>query len=251
MLTAADGISYAACDATISTVMATRGERFWGETKTLPPEAAEALKRAEEQLTLRGISYSFCVLNLDSGRMATANTVQRFYSASCVKAPFITGLLQAGYRPTDDMYLAGHNSDNEAYERLLAMGVTHDEVVRRLDGIRRRFQAEHPGREERYLPQCHRLLDEVLVEVEDERAGKKRVRDAREDDALTLARAANLPGPLGAEAFRILDESQRAAARGDSVRSAELGAERRAWCELHRDEVWGHCGRAAAGAAGA
>ena len=114
MLTAADGISYAACDATISTVMATRGERFWGETKTLPPEAAEALKRAEEQLTLRGISYSFCVLNLDSGRMATANTVQRFYSASCVKAPFITGLLQAGYRPTDDMYLAGHNSDNEA-----------------------------------------------------------------------------------------------------------------------------------------
>ncbi len=118
MLTAADGISYAACDATISTVMATRGERFWGETKTLPPEAAEALKRAEEQLTLRGISYSFCVLNLDSGRMATANTVQRFYSASCVKAPFVTGLLQAGYRPTDDMYLAGHNSDNEAYERL-------------------------------------------------------------------------------------------------------------------------------------
>ena len=144
-------------------------------------------------------------------------------------------------------YKFGH----EAYERLLAMGVTHDEVVRRLDGIRRRFQAEHPGREERYLPQCHRLLDEVLVEVEDERAGKKRVRDAREDDALTLARAANLPGPLGAEAFRILDESQRAAARGDSVRSAELGAERRAWCELHRDEVWGHCGRAAAGAAGA
>lgn len=139
----------------------------------------------------------------------------------------------------------------EAYERLLAMGVTHDEVARRLDGIRRRFQAEHPGREERYLPQCHRLLDEVLVEVEDERAGRQRARDARKDDASTLARAANLPGPLGTEAFRLLEESQRAAARGDSGRSAELEAERRAWCERHRNEVWGHCGLAAAGAAGA
>lgn len=139
----------------------------------------------------------------------------------------------------------------ETYERLLAMGVSHDEVVLRLDAIRRRFQAEHPGREERYLPQCHRLLDEVLVEVEDERAGERRAREARADDASTLVRAANLPGPLGSEAFRLLEESQRAAARGDSGRSAELETERRAWCERHRDEVWGHRGRAAAGDAGA
>lgn len=139
----------------------------------------------------------------------------------------------------------------EAYERLLAMGVTHDEVVRRLDGVRHRFQADHPGREERYLPQCHRLLDDVIVAVEDERVGTRRARAAREDDASTLARAANLPGPLGTEAFRLLEESQRAAARGDSGRSAELDAERRAWCERHRDEVWGHCGPATAGAAGA
>lgn len=139
----------------------------------------------------------------------------------------------------------------ETYERLLAMGVTHDEVAQRLDGIRRRFQAEHPAREERYLPQCHRLLDEVLVEIEDERAGEKRAREAHADDASTLARAANLPGPLGTEAFRLLEESQRAAASGDSGRAAELGAERRAWCERHRDEVWGHRGHAAAGAAGA
>lgn len=111
-------VSYAACDKTLSAVMATCGERFWGSKKTLPEETKAALSGAEEKLTARGITYSFCVLNLDSGRMATANTLQRFYSASCVKAPFITGLLEAGYRPTDDMYLAGHNSDNEAYERL-------------------------------------------------------------------------------------------------------------------------------------
>lgn len=136
----------------------------------------------------------------------------------------------------------------EAYHDLLAMGVTHEEVVSRLDDARRRFLADNPDRPERYLPQCHRLLEGVRVELEDERARTERVGRARGDDALTLARAANLPGALGTEACRLLEESQRAAARGDSELSAKLAGDRRAWCERHRDEVWGKRERTAAGA---
>lgn len=136
----------------------------------------------------------------------------------------------------------------EAYHDLLAMGVTHEEVVSRLDAARRRFMEDHPDRPARYLPQCHRLLEGVRVEVEDERASAERTERGRGDDALTLARAANLPGPLGTEAYRLLEESQRAVARGDSGLSARLAGERRAWCERHRDEVWGKRGRTAAGA---
>ena len=138
-----------------------------------------------------------------------------------------------------------------AYHDLLAAGFTHEEVVSRLDSIRRGYLEAHPDTPERYRPQCHRLLECVRVEIEDERARTERAGRARGDDALTLARAANLPGTLGTEACRLLEESQRAASRGDSALSARLREERGAWCERHRDEVWGEHGQTPAGAAGA
>ena len=137
---------------------------------------------------------------------------------------------------------------HEAYHDLLAMGLTHEEVVGRLDAIRRGYMEGHPDTPERFRPQCHRLLESMRVEVEDERARAERAGRARWDDALTLVRAANLPGALGTEACRLLEESQRAVSRGDPGPEARLAAERRAWCELHRDEIWGERGRAAAGA---
>ncbi|MGN1023649.1 MAG: hypothetical protein ACI4OJ_09130 [Lachnospiraceae bacterium] len=114
-----NGISYAACDQVLAAASQTRDEQILGVPLGVLPDAARsALDSATASLKAQGIQYSYCVLNLDTGRLMTENTIQRFYSASCTKAPYIVSLLESGYRPTNDMFLAGHNSDNDAYVRL-------------------------------------------------------------------------------------------------------------------------------------
>lgn len=114
-----NGISYAACDQVMAAASQIREEQFLGVSSgDLPADARASREKAEAALTAQGIKYSYCVLNLDTGRLMSKNTITRFYSASCTKAPFIVSLLESGYRPTNDMYLAGHYSDNDAYLRL-------------------------------------------------------------------------------------------------------------------------------------
>lgn len=63
-------------------------------------------------------SVSFVMMDLATGRALYYNTALSVYSASCIKGPYIVACLAAGNDATNDMYLAGHDSDNEAYRRL-------------------------------------------------------------------------------------------------------------------------------------
>lgn len=61
---------------------------------------------------------SFVMMDLKSGRTVYYNTAFNVYSASCIKGPYIISCLMAGNDATNDMYLAGHYSDNDAYHRI-------------------------------------------------------------------------------------------------------------------------------------
>lgn len=65
-----------------------------------------------------GRDVSFVMMDLTSGRTVYYNTAFNVYSASCIKGPYIISCLMAGNDATNDMYLAGHYSDNDAYHRI-------------------------------------------------------------------------------------------------------------------------------------
>lgn len=85
---------------------------------TLSDTTMEALQAAVQTYTNEGRVVSFLVLDLLSGRTIYCNTGLKVYSASCIKAPYIISCLAAGNASTEDMYKAGHVSDNAAYSRI-------------------------------------------------------------------------------------------------------------------------------------
>lgn len=84
----------------------------------LTQETTEALQAAIQTYTDEEREVSFLVLDLMSGNTIYCNTGRVLYSASCIKAPYIISCLAAGNAATDDMYMAGHISDNDAYRRI-------------------------------------------------------------------------------------------------------------------------------------
>lgn len=85
---------------------------------TLTAETRKALEAAIQTYTDEGREVSFVLLDLLSGKTIYSNTGKVLYSASCIKAPYIISCLSSGIASTDDMYKAGHVSDNAAYSRI-------------------------------------------------------------------------------------------------------------------------------------
>lgn len=84
----------------------------------LEEETADALAAAIQTYTEEEREVAFLLLDLLSGRTLYCNTGRLLYSASSIKAPYIISCLSSGIPMTDDMYQAGHISDNEAYARI-------------------------------------------------------------------------------------------------------------------------------------
>lgn len=81
-------------------------------------ETMQALETAIQTYTDEEREVSFVLLDLLSGKTIYSNTGRLLYSASCIKAPYIISCLSSGIASTDDMYKAGHVSDNAAYSRI-------------------------------------------------------------------------------------------------------------------------------------
>lgn len=81
-------------------------------------EARRTIQDAIDRYAVYDHDASFVLLDLSSGCAIYYNTGLVVYSASCVKGPYIISCLEAGIDATNDMYLAGHYSDNEAYSRI-------------------------------------------------------------------------------------------------------------------------------------
>lgn len=85
---------------------------------TLSEETMQALHDAIKTYSDEGREVSFVLLDLLSGKTLYCNTGRVLYSASCIKAPYIISCLSSGIASTEDMYKAGHISDNDAYHRI-------------------------------------------------------------------------------------------------------------------------------------
>ena len=90
----------------------------WNSEYTLSQEAEDALAEVLALFENDGYDVGFVVLDLSDGSAVSYNAGIEVYSASVIKAPYIFSLLEAGYEPTEDMYLAGNQSDNDAYVSL-------------------------------------------------------------------------------------------------------------------------------------
>ena len=81
----------------------------------LSEDAVSALSAAIAQFEDAGYDIGFVLLDLNSGAAVSYRAGVEVYSASVIKAPYIFSLLEAEIEPTNDMYLAGNQSDNDAY----------------------------------------------------------------------------------------------------------------------------------------
>lgn len=89
---------------------------FSDEAAAVLSEAAiSALSTAIAQFEDAGYDIGFVLLDLNSGAAVSYRAGVEVYSASVIKAPYIFSLLEAEIEPTNDMYLAGNQSDNDAY----------------------------------------------------------------------------------------------------------------------------------------
>ena len=81
----------------------------------LSEEAVSALSAAIAQIEDAGYDVGFVLLDLNTGAAISYRAGVEVYSASVIKAPYIFSLLEAEIEPTNSMYLAGNQSDNDAY----------------------------------------------------------------------------------------------------------------------------------------
>lgn len=90
----------------------------WNSEYTLSDEASSLLQSALSLFEDDGYDVGFVLLDLTTGEALSYRAGIEVYSASTIKAPYIFSLLEAGVEPTEDMYLAGNQSDNDAYLRV-------------------------------------------------------------------------------------------------------------------------------------
>ena len=136
--------------------------------------------------------------------------------------------------PNTDFFSYGR----AAYEGLLSDGMTHEEIVAACDDLSRRLKAEYPDRERRYLPRCQRFLESIREERSRARRGRAPreplARSLSESDLLRVALSRDGTGPVGGEALRLLEASQRARGR---LTAKESRAELSAFLEAHRADI--------------
>lgn len=125
-----------------------------------------------------------------------------------------------------------------AYKKLRDRGLSHADIEARVRAYTRQWRERYPDRETKYAPRCQRILEDIAADLDKGEARARSRAEDRLDDDKTIGRALSMDGPLAREAFSLADARQAAWSRGDRRRARELTNEIRAWCAVHRDEVW-------------
>ncbi len=109
------GPSYAVIS---SKIYDTDSVRIWATEYLISDQTNEKLTDILEELESKGYEIGFVLVDIQTGDAISYHAGARIYSASVIKAPYIFSLLENNIAPTNDMYLTGHLSDNDAYQRI-------------------------------------------------------------------------------------------------------------------------------------
>ncbi len=90
----------------------------WNTEYLISSETSRKLEKIIEQFEKEGYEIGFVMVDITTGDAISYHAGAEIYSASVIKAPYIFSLLEDGVSMTRDMYLAGNQSDNDAYVRI-------------------------------------------------------------------------------------------------------------------------------------
>lgn len=90
----------------------------WGTEYLISSETAAQLEEIIDRFETEGYEIGFVMVDMTTGDAISYHAGAEIYSASVIKAPYIFSLLEGGIPLTRDIYLAGNQSDNDAYARI-------------------------------------------------------------------------------------------------------------------------------------
>lgn len=90
----------------------------WDTEYLVSDQTNEKLQEAIDLFEEDGYEIGFVLVDITTGDAISYHAGAEIYSASVIKAPYIFSLLENGVEPTTDMYKAGNQSDNDAYQRI-------------------------------------------------------------------------------------------------------------------------------------
>ncbi len=91
---------------------------IWDTEYLISDQTNEKLTDILDELEDKGYEIGFVLADIRTGDAISYHAGAEIYSASVIKAPYIFSLLENNIAPTNDMYLTGHLSDNDAYQRI-------------------------------------------------------------------------------------------------------------------------------------
>lgn len=92
--------------------------KIWDTEYLISDEDEKKLADIIDEFEDDGYEIGFVLVDLKTGDAISYHAGAEIYSASVIKAPYIFSLLDQGIQPTRDMFLAGNQSDNDAYVRI-------------------------------------------------------------------------------------------------------------------------------------
>ena len=92
--------------------------KIWDTEYLISDQDARKLSDIVHEFENDGYEIGFVLVDIRTGDAISYHAGAEIYSASVIKAPYIFSLLENGIAPTRDMYLAGNQSDNDAYQRI-------------------------------------------------------------------------------------------------------------------------------------
>lgn len=92
--------------------------KIWDTEYLISDEDEKKLSDIIDEFEDDGYEIGFVLVDLKTGDAISYHAGAEIYSASVIKAPYIFSLLDQGIQPTRDMFLAGNQSDNDAYVRI-------------------------------------------------------------------------------------------------------------------------------------
>ena len=109
------GVSW---DVITSRIYDTDEVKIWDTEYLISDQDDKKLSDIIHEFEDAGYEIGFVLVDIQTGDAISYHAGAEIYSASVIKAPYIFSLLENGIAPTRDMYLAGNQSDNDAYQRI-------------------------------------------------------------------------------------------------------------------------------------
>lgn len=91
---------------------------IWDTEYLISDQDSRKLADIIDEFESNGYEIGFVMVDVKTGDALSYHAGAEIYSASVIKAPYIFSLLESGITPTRDMFLAGNQSDNDAYQRI-------------------------------------------------------------------------------------------------------------------------------------